>query len=51
MDKITIKLIPKFDEFEDDDDINSPGGDYSITQRIMQEMGLRPTDNTNDDAK
>lgn len=51
MTDMVVKLIPKFNEFEDDDDINSPGGDYSITQMVLQQMGLRPTDNTNDDAK
>lgn len=51
MSDITVKLIPKFDEFDDSDDINSPGGDYSITQMVLQQMGLRPTDNTNDDAR
>jgi len=51
MTDITVKLIPKFNEFEEDDDINSPGGDYSITQMVLQQMGLRPSDNTNDDAR
>ncbi len=51
MTNITIKLIPKFEEFDDADDINSPGGDYSITQMVLQMMGLRPTDNTNDDGR
>ena len=51
MSDITVKLIPKFDEFDEFDDINSPGGDYSITQMVLQQMGLRPTDNTNDDLK
>jgi hypothetical protein len=51
MTDMVIKIIPKFDEFDDDDDINSPGGDYSITQMVLQQMGLRPTDNTNDDGR
>jgi hypothetical protein len=51
MTDITIKLLPKFNAFDDDDDINSPGGDYSITQMVLQLMGLRPTDNTNDDGR
>lgn len=51
MTDMTVKLIPKFNEFEDTDDINSPGGDYSITQMVLQLMGLRPTDNSNDDGR
>jgi len=51
MTDITVKIIPKFNEFDDDDDINSPGGDYSITQMVLQLIGLRPTDNINDDGR
>ena len=51
MTDITIKILPKFGDFGDDDQINSPGGDYQITQMVLQNMGLRPTDNTNDDGK
>jgi len=51
MEDVTVKIIPKFEEFEDNDDINSPGGDYSITQMVLQVMGLRKTDNINDDLR
>lgn len=51
MDKIIVKLLPKFTDFADSDEINTPGGDYNITQMVLQLMGFRPTDNTNDDAQ
>lgn len=51
LDTITIKLLPKFNEFDDSDDINTPGGDYNLTTAVLKIMGIRPTDNTNDDDK
>jgi len=49
--EIVLKIIPKFDAFSATDEINSPAGDYSISQMVLQAMGLRPTDNTNDDLR
>lgn len=51
MDTINVKIIPKFYEFGDDDEINTPGGDYNLTNMVLQVMGLRPTDSTNDDKQ
>lgn len=51
MTDITVKIIPKFDEFADTDEINSPLGDTALSQMVMQLMGIRPTDSTNDDVK
>ena len=51
LDYIVIKMVPKFTELGDDDEINTPGGDYPLSQMVLQIMGQRPTDNTNDDAK
>lgn len=51
LDKIVLKVIPKFSELGDDDEINSPAGDYSLTGMVMNIMQLRPTDNTNDGGR
>jgi len=51
MDYITIKIIPRFGEMTDDDEINSPMGDYALSQMVIQAMQYRPTDDTNDGGK
>jgi len=51
MDEITVKIVVKFTDLSDSDVINTPGGDYQLTEMVMKTMGLRPTDNTNDDVK
>lgn len=51
LDEIRVKLVPKFTGFDDDEEINTPGGDYSLTQMVLQVMGIRPTDNSNDDGR
>lgn len=51
MDKITVKIIPGFESFEYDEEINIPGGAHQVTQLVLQNMGIRLTDGTNDDIK
>lgn len=51
LDQLTIKLLPKFSGFNDEEEINTPGGDYQLSQMVMELMGIRPTDNTNDDGQ
>jgi len=51
MDAITVKIIPGFDSFGYDDEINIPGGAYQVSQLVMKNMGIRVSDNVNDDAK
>ena len=51
MDKLRIKIIPKFTEYEDTDEINVPSGDYSLVGMVLNIMNFRPTDSTNDDLK
>ena len=51
MEDISMKIIPRFTDLLDDDEVNTPGGDYPLTEMVMKTMGLRPTDNTNDDGR
>lgn len=51
LDEITVAMVSKFSDYEDSDEINVPGGSFPLTQMILQQMGLRPTDNTNDDGR
>lgn len=51
MDAITVKIIQGFDSFGYDDEINIPGGAYQVSQMVMKNLGIRPTDGTNDDIK
>lgn len=51
MDELIVKIIPKFSEFDKNDDINTPDGDYNIAAAVLNIMGRRPTDNTNDDGR
>lgn len=51
MDNITVKIIQGFDSYGYDDEINIPGGAYQVSQMVMKNMGIRVTDNVNDDVK
>jgi hypothetical protein len=51
VDRVFVKLLPLFEEFEDSDNIEVPGGEDSLSKMILQLMGYRLTDNTNDDAR
>lgn len=51
IEEITVSMVIKFDDYEGEDEINIPGGSFPLTQMILQQMGLRPTDNTNDDVR
>lgn len=51
MDSIVVKVIPKFSSLDDDDEISTPVGDYNIATMVLNIMGIRPTDNSNDDGK
>jgi hypothetical protein len=48
MDELIVKIIPKFSSFGKDDEIYSPDGDYNIAAAVLNILGRRPTDNTND---
>ena len=48
---VSLKLIPQFIDFDLSDEINTPDGDYNLSQMVLKNMGIRPTDNTNDDGK
>lgn len=51
IEEISVSMIIKFDDYNGDDQINTPGGNYPLTQMILEQMGIRPTDNTNDDGR
>jgi hypothetical protein len=51
IEEVYVKLLPLFEEFEDTDNIEFPGGDMAAMQLIMQMMGFRLTDAVNDDIK
>lgn len=51
VEEVYVKLLPEFDEFDGDDNIQFPGGDMPAMQMILELMGFRPTDNVNDDVK
>lgn len=51
IDDVVLKIIPKFSEFGKDDEINAPDGDYNIAAAVLNIMGRRVTDNSNDDGK
>lgn len=49
--EVDIKVLPNFNDFDDDDDIQFPSGDVAAMQMILEIMGIRPTDNINDDVR
>lgn len=51
MDELIVKIIPKFSEFGKDDEINTPDGDYNIAAAVLNIIGRRVTDNSNDDIR
>ena len=51
MDELVVKIIPKFSEYGKDDEINSPDGDYNIAAAVLNILGRRPTDNSNDGGR
>jgi hypothetical protein len=51
VEEIYVKLLPLFEEFLDSDNIEFPGGDASAMQIVLQMMGIRLTDNVNDDQR
>jgi hypothetical protein len=50
-DEVTVKLIPSFMDFADSDNIEFPYGEKDAMLMILQAMGFRPTDNTNDNVR
>jgi hypothetical protein len=51
VEEIYVKLLPLFEEFLDSDNIEFPKGDASAMQIVLQMMGVRSTDNVNDDVR
>lgn len=51
IEEVYVKLLPLFEEFADTDNIEFPGGEVPAMQMILQMIGIRPTDNINDDVR
>jgi len=51
IERVNVSMIVSFDCFADTDEIEVPGGDNNVVQMVLQFMGIRPTDNTNDDVR
>lgn len=49
--QVVVKLIPHFEDFANTDNIEFPMGEAEAAKVILQLMGIRPTDNVNDDGK
>lgn len=49
--QLTVKIIPSFMDFGDSDNIEFPYGEKDAMLMILQTMGFRPTDNTNDNVR
>lgn len=49
--QVVVKLIPHFEDFLMTDNIEFPMGEAEAAKTILQLMGIRPTDNVNDDVK
>lgn len=49
--QVVVKLIPHFEDFIMTDNIEFPMGEAEAAKTILQLMGIRPTDNVNDDVK
>lgn len=49
--EVTVKIIPSFMDFVDSDNIEFPYGEKDAMLIILQTMGFRPTDNTNDNVR
>lgn len=50
-DEVTVKIIPSFMDFNDSDNIEFPYGEKDAMLMILQIMGFRPSDNTNDNVR
>jgi hypothetical protein len=48
IESVDLKLVVPFSEFLDTDDIHLPTGDMVVSSMILELMGYKPTDNTND---
>ncbi len=51
VEEVYLKILPLFEEFDDSDNIEFPQGDAPAMQMILTLMGIRPTDNINDDVR
>lgn len=51
IDQVVVKLIPHFEDFAMTDNIEFSMGESEAIKAILQLMGVRPTDNVNDDIK
>ena len=51
IEEVDVKLLPVFTDFDDDDEIDFPTGGKAATDMVLETMGFRPTDLTNDDVK
>lgn len=49
--QVVVKLIPNFEDIAMTDNIEFPMGDSEAIKAILQLMGVRPTDNVNDDVR
>ena len=50
IEQVDVKVLPVFEDFDDSDDIEFPVGGKQATDMVLETMGFRPTDNTNDDV-
>jgi len=51
VDNIHVKLIVPFEELEDSDNVEFPMGEQRAMQMLLELIGIRPTDNVNDDVR
>ncbi len=51
IDQLVVKIIPHFEDYAMTDNIEFPMGEAEISKTILQTVGFRPTDNTNDDVR
>jgi hypothetical protein len=49
--KVVVKLLPSFADLAMDDNIEFPMGEVQATAQLLQLIGVRPTDNLNNDAR
>ena len=48
---VVVKMIPHFEDLEMTDNIEFPMGEAEAIKTVLQLVGIRPTDNVNDDVK
>ena len=51
IEKVTVKQVTQFEDFENTDDIPFPLGELAITGNILQLLGIRAIDNINTEAR